>query len=92
MVVCPEVQRRGQQAVDKVLLGQRLPDFSDFGSIPYVDAIVKEVLRWRPVVPLGAYFELGQRGYLLVEKAFRTVFSRTIFTMGTTFLLDQIST
>ncbi|KAF5341606.1 hypothetical protein D9758_014087 [Tetrapyrgos nigripes] len=33
-------------------LRARLPDFSDFGSIPYVDALLRESLRWIPVVPL----------------------------------------
>ena len=48
----PEVQRKGRRIVDARLDG-RLPDFSDFGTIPYVDAIVNESLRWNPVAPLG---------------------------------------
>lgn len=53
MIQFPDVQRKGQEAVDEVLFGDRLPDFSDFGNIPYVDAIVKEVLRWKAVLPLA---------------------------------------
>ncbi|CAA7266278.1 unnamed protein product [Cyclocybe aegerita] len=53
MTMYPDVQLKGQAAVDRVLGGRRLPDFSDYGTIPYVDALVKEVLRWLPVVPLG---------------------------------------
>ena len=48
----PEIQRKGQAAVDAALDG-RLPTFKDFGKIPYVDAIVGEVFRWSPITPLG---------------------------------------
>lgn len=52
MVLYPEVQLKAQTQIDAVCMG-RLPSFSDFGSLPYVDAICKEALRWHPVVPLG---------------------------------------
>ncbi|KAF5391128.1 hypothetical protein D9757_003045 [Collybiopsis confluens] len=52
MALYPEVQKKGQQVVDTVL-GGRLPDFNDFGKIPYIDAIVNEVLRWRPPLPIS---------------------------------------
>jgi cytochrome P450 len=48
----PEVQQKGRVIIDARLEG-RLPDFSDFGTLPYVDAIVNESLRWNPVTPLG---------------------------------------
>ncbi|KAJ7243050.1 cytochrome P450 [Mycena rebaudengoi] len=51
MTLNPDVQKRGQEALDDVVGTDRLPDFTD--NIPYVDAIVREVLRWRPVTPLG---------------------------------------
>ncbi|KAF9531054.1 cytochrome P450 [Crepidotus variabilis] len=53
MLLYPEVQKKGQEAIDAVLLDERLPDMNDFGTIPYIDAILKEVLRWNPVAPLG---------------------------------------
>ncbi|KAJ4484986.1 cytochrome P450 [Lentinula edodes] len=53
MVIYPEVQDKAQQELDAVVGPGRLPDFSDRGSLPYIDAIVKEVLRWSPVAPLG---------------------------------------
>lgn len=52
----PEIVRLGQQELDEVLGGERLPDFSDMPRLPYISAIVKEVLRWRPPAPLGASF------------------------------------
>uniref|UniRef100_A0A0W0EY02 Putative cytochrome P450 n=1 Tax=Moniliophthora roreri TaxID=221103 RepID=A0A0W0EY02_MONRR len=48
----PEVQKKGQAAVDAVLNG-RLPTFEDFREIPYVDAIIGEVFRFSPITPLG---------------------------------------
>ena len=52
MVLYPEIQEKAQREIDSVC-DARLPDFSDYGRIPYVDAILKETLRWNPVVPLG---------------------------------------
>ncbi|TRM63526.1 cytochrome P450 [Schizophyllum amplum] len=53
MATYPEVQRKGQEAVDAAFGTGHLPDFSDDVAVPYVDAIIKEVLRYRPVAPLG---------------------------------------
>ncbi|KAH7921033.1 cytochrome P450 [Leucogyrophana mollusca] len=53
MLLYPEVQARAQAEIDSVLGGSRLPDFNDRLSLPYVEAILREALRWRPVVPLG---------------------------------------
>lgn len=49
----PEAQRKGQAEVDGVLNQERLPTFDDEESMPYVTAIVKEVLRWRNVTPIA---------------------------------------
>ncbi len=53
MVLNPDVQARGQAEIDSVLGTERLPTAADRESLPYVNAIVKEVLRWNPAVPLG---------------------------------------
>lgn len=52
MSLYPDVQKKAQAELDKVL-GGRLPDFNDRPSLPYVNAIVKESMRWQPVGPLG---------------------------------------
>ncbi|KAK0199540.1 cytochrome P450 [Desarmillaria ectypa] len=49
----PEAQRKGQAEVDGVLNQGRLPTFDDEESMPYVTAIVKEVLRWKNVAPIA---------------------------------------
>ncbi|KAH7909414.1 cytochrome P450 [Hygrophoropsis aurantiaca] len=53
MVIHPEVQAKARAELDSVIGPGRLPDFEDRQSLPYVGAIVKEVLRWNPVAPLG---------------------------------------
>ncbi|KAJ7912393.1 cytochrome P450 [Mycena leptocephala] len=51
MTIYPEVQKKAQAAIDEVVGLGRLPDFED--DIPYMDAVVREVLRWRPVTPIS---------------------------------------
>ncbi|KAI9432509.1 cytochrome P450 [Lactarius indigo] len=53
MTLYPEVQRKAQAEIDQVIGGSRLPDFSDQAELPYVQAVLKEVLRWHSVTPLG---------------------------------------
>ncbi|KAF8799116.1 cytochrome P450 [Phlegmacium glaucopus] len=52
MVCFPEIQMKAQAELDRVLSG-RLPDFDDMEDLPYLSAVIKEVLRWQPVTPLG---------------------------------------
>jgi len=49
----PEVQTMAQKELDAATRGERLPTFEDRLKLPFVDAICKEVLRWKPVVPLS---------------------------------------
>lgn len=53
MTLFPKVQRIAQEEMDRVLGPGRLPTVADRAKLPYVDAVVKEVLRWHPVAPMG---------------------------------------
>ncbi|KLO06300.1 cytochrome P450 [Schizopora paradoxa] len=53
MALYPEVQRRAQEEIDRVVGTDRLPTYQDRKNLPYVDALIKETLRWHPVLPLG---------------------------------------
>lgn len=53
MVWYPEVQKKAQAELDAVLGKGHLPDFSDEASLPYCNALVKEVFRWRPATPIA---------------------------------------
>jgi cytochrome P450 len=49
------VQRKAQAEIDAVIGNGRLPTFTDRPDLPYVDAIVTEVLRWNSVAPTGTF-------------------------------------
>lgn len=49
----PSVQTKAQDELDAVIGRERLPTFEDRSRLPYIDAICKEILRWKPVVPLS---------------------------------------
>ena len=56
MALYPEVQKKAQAEIDIVVGPNRLPDFGDRPSLPYINAVIKEVMRWHLVVPLGEIF------------------------------------
>ena len=69
MLHYPDIQKKAQAEVDKVVGSSRMPEVSDMDSLPYVTALIKEVarspffphcefvylthFRWRPVAPTG---------------------------------------
>lgn len=53
MLQNPEVQRKAQMEIDAVIGQKRLPNFGDRESLPYIEALLNEVMRWHPVTPLG---------------------------------------
>jgi len=69
MAMNPEVQKRARQEIDSITAGDRLITLDDRDSLPYVEAVFREVLRWRPVLPLGvahcAYEDDVYKGYYI---------------------------
>jgi len=53
MIAFSEVQRKAQAELDAVVGRGRLPTFSDAPRLPYLSAVIREVLRWRPSAPFG---------------------------------------
>ncbi|KAL3258259.1 hypothetical protein ABHI18_006179 [Aspergillus niger] len=53
MALNPSIQEKAQAELDTVLGPHTLPKLSDRDKLPYVNAIVKESLRWYPVAPMG---------------------------------------
>jgi cytochrome P450 len=53
MTLYPEVQQKAQAEIDRAVGLDRLPTLSDRENLPYVNALVKEALRWHPVAPMG---------------------------------------
>lgn len=55
MITHPEAQVRAREEIDRVCTSggsPRLPRMSDLLEMPYVAAMIKETLRWRPTVPI----------------------------------------
>jgi hypothetical protein len=57
MALYPEVQKKAQAEIDAVVGSSRLPDFHDRPSLPYINAVLKELSRWNLVLPLGRPFK-----------------------------------
>ncbi|CAE6502301.1 unnamed protein product [Rhizoctonia solani] len=52
MAIHQDIQAKAQMEIDAAI-GTRLPEIADWESLPYVQCIVKEVLRWRSALPLA---------------------------------------
>ncbi|KAF7372746.1 Steroid 17-alpha-hydroxylase/17,20 lyase [Mycena sanguinolenta] len=52
-ILYPEWIPRAQREIDTIVGEDRLPSFNDRPRLPFVEAIVRETLRWRPAIRLG---------------------------------------
>lgn len=43
MVMHPEIQKKAQEEMERVVGGDRFPEFSDQQAMPYLTAVCKEV-------------------------------------------------
>ena len=53
MSLYPEVCKKAQAELLAVVGPDRLPDHPDRPNLPYVNAVIKECLRWQNATPLG---------------------------------------
>ncbi|KAJ6577527.1 cytochrome P450 [Mycena capillaripes] len=53
MILFPSVQKKAQDEIDSVVGQGRSPRFEDYDALPYVQALIKEVTRWRCIAPTG---------------------------------------
>ena len=53
MILYPEIQRKAQVELDRLVGPDRLPDLSDYETCSYIRAIALESMRWMPVLPIG---------------------------------------
>ena len=53
MTAHPEIQDKAHEELDRVVGKERLPTMEDRENLPYIDAIVKETLRYHPPTPMG---------------------------------------
>ncbi|CAG8120032.1 unnamed protein product [Penicillium salamii] len=73
MMLHPDVQRKAQAELDQVLGVNVFPSVADRDRLPYINAVVKEALRWHTVAPLGLPHKTDQDdvidGYLIPKGA-----------------------
>jgi cytochrome P450 len=63
MIAHPEIQKRAQDELNAVVGRSRPPTFVDAPDLPFIQALVKESLRWRPVLSLVVpHRTIGMKG------------------------------
>ncbi|EPT01788.1 CyP450 monooxygenase [Fomitopsis schrenkii] len=74
----PHIQRKAQEEIDAVVVG-RPPRCNDRQNTPYLEAVLKEVHRWHPVLPIALPHQVLQEdvyaGYRIPAGC--TVFANT---------------
>ena len=53
MILYPNAARKAQAEIGTVVGLDRLPSFADREKLPYINALVLEVIRWHSVTPSG---------------------------------------
>lgn len=64
MALYPETQRIAQHEIDQTIGKEAFPTFEDRQRLPYVQALCKEVMRWRPVTPIAVPHVLRQDDFI----------------------------
>ncbi|KAG6910303.1 hypothetical protein DXG01_011700 [Tephrocybe rancida] len=59
MILHPDAQKRARDELDSVVGTKRLPNFDDRPRLPYLEALLKEVLRWHTTGRIGKVFVSG---------------------------------
>lgn len=57
MVLHPEYQTKAQEEIDRVIGTERLPELSDRSSLPFLEYILQESLRWYHAAPTGMFMK-----------------------------------
>ncbi|GBN12795.1 Cytochrome P450 2J2 [Araneus ventricosus] len=53
MAAFPDVQKKVHQEIMEVIGSEKTPEYMDMRSMPYTNAVILELLRWKTVVPLN---------------------------------------
>ncbi|KAJ1299779.1 hypothetical protein OPQ81_011995 [Rhizoctonia solani] len=73
MTLYPGVQEKAQKELDSVLGSGVMPTIADRERLPYINNVILELFRWRPVLPIGetiphvCYEDDVYRGYDFVK-------------------------
>ncbi len=73
MALYPDIQKKAQAELDSLVGPQRLPELGDIEDLVYLQAILLEAIRWKPILPLGLPHAVTQDdeydGYLIPKGA-----------------------
>jgi cytochrome P450 len=73
LLLHPEVQQAAQAEIDRIIGPDRLPTLADRDSLPYIEALLKEVHRWHTVAPMGLAHQADEdiiyNGFLIPKGA-----------------------
>ncbi|OBZ67581.1 O-methylsterigmatocystin oxidoreductase [Grifola frondosa] len=93
MILYPDVQKKAQAELDNLVGATRLPDFGDRPSLIYINAIVKECLRWQNVAPLGVFHrsvaDNEYKGYLIPEGSVAFLHDPKVYSMPEEFMPER---
>jgi len=53
MLLYPDVQARARAEINQIVKHNQMPSIDDKDSLPYLSAVLLEVLRYYPPTPLG---------------------------------------
>ncbi|KAF8073626.1 cytochrome P450 [Lyophyllum atratum] len=53
MLLYPEYQTKAQEEIDAIIGSERLPEFHDRQSLPFLECLLQETLRWKHSTPSG---------------------------------------
>ncbi|KAF9254958.1 cytochrome P450 [Marasmius fiardii PR-910] len=75
MALHPEIQEKARIEIETVVGKERLPTYEDHSDLPFIEAILRETLRWSPPFPLGvshaAYVDDTIDGYYIPKGKYR---------------------
>ena len=78
----PEAQRKAQKELDRVIGRERLPKFEDQSDLTYTMALVREVQRYRPIIPGGLPHATSEddtwNGYHIPKGAYLLLFNMIV--------------
>jgi len=72
MVLHPDVQTKAQHEIERVVGSDRLPGLQDRGCLPYVENLIREVIRWWTLAPFSPGHRLMEddeyKGYFIPKE------------------------
>ena len=84
MTMYPDVQRKAQTELDRLIGPDRLPDITDYDDLIYIQAVTLESMRWMVVLPLGVFHRVitddEYKGFF-IPKGTTVIAVREIFKM-----------